>query len=666
MLNIKIKKISVLFAVLFLFSQFNAFCQDVDQSAAVTSENITLDIKGMDILDVLKILSMKSGLNIVAGKNVTGRVTIFLKDVNVWDALQIVLVANNLAYEKQGNIINVMTDRDYELIYGEKFYDKKRVYIAKLQYAKAADVSKVLMQAKTNVGKVIADEGSNTIVLMDVPASILQMKRMIDEMDEPTRTMIFSLQYAKAEDIEKNVSELVTKNLGYIKIDARTNKIAVTDVPQQLEKIEKLINAFDQKDAQVMIEAKILEVTLSDNFKMGIDWDVIADKYFRLTQNLKLGLTSGGTVKIGTIAGGGSPTDEGDYSSLIDALREVGDVNTLSAPKIMALNNQESKILVGTRQPYSTQSVVSSQQTTTTAESVTFVDLGVKLYVTPTINENGFITMKIKPEVSTKSGDYTTSDNNTIPIISTTEAETTIMVKDGATVVIAGLIKDTVDKSSKKVPFLGSIPVLGHLFSNISNEKRKEEIVVLLTPHIVTGESMFSETEKWRRHEALVDKIKDSVEIEDLKIKQARQKEELARQKSNLAEQKKELVGKKKQEKVEKKEPVVEVKKEEEPAVVSLIQKSNYSSYFLGIKNKIHDTAIKNFYDPDLRGECIIRFILDSKGNLFDEPVIVSEDSKLAGDVVLQSVKLASPFGDFPEEFGADKEEFTVAVSFQQ
>jgi len=622
-------------------------------AGAQTSDNITLDIKGMDILDVLKILSMKSGLNIVAGKNVTGKVTIFLKDVNVWDALQIILVANNLAYEKQGGIINVMTDKDYELIYGEKYYDKKKVYIARLKYVKAADASKALLQAKTSIGKVIADDGSNTIVMMDTPSSILQMKEMLDEIDTPTQTKVFPLKYAKADDVEKKVAELVTKNVGFIKIDARTNKIAVTDTPEQLEKIEKVITAFDQKDAQVMIEAKILEVTLNNNYQMGIDWTVIANKFFSASQTLKLGLTQGGNIKVGTLVGpsGAVAANPGKYSGLIDALKEVGVVNILSTPKIMALNNQESKILIGTKQPYSTQSAVVNSQTTTTAESVTFVDLGVKLYVTPTINEDGYITMKIKPEVSSKTGDYMTADKNTIPIISTTEAETTIMVKDGATVVIAGLIKDSVNKNSKKIPFLGSIPLLGKIFSNESNIRQKDEIIVLLTPHITTGESIFTETERWRRQESLMDALKDKVEEEDLKIKQARQREELLKSRMEEKEKAKEKAK----------------AKTLTPAAVNQasVPQEPDSDYFQVIKNKIQDVAAANVSQTGLKGDCTVKFTLDSGGNLIGQPVIIKESSKSVGDLLLESVKSASPFGSFPEEFDTQSESFTVSVSFQ-
>lgn len=124
---------------------------------------ISLDIKGMDIVDILKMLAQRSGMNLVVGKNVTGRVTIFLKDVSIWDAFEIILLANDLAYEKTGDIINIMTQRDYELVFGDRFKDKKQAKTIQLKYAKAADLSRALNQIKTNVGRVVVDEGSNTL-----------------------------------------------------------------------------------------------------------------------------------------------------------------------------------------------------------------------------------------------------------------------------------------------------------------------------------------------------------------------------------------------------------------------------------------------------------------------------------------------------------------------
>src|SRR3989338_5417027 len=120
-----------------------------------TGQRISLDLKGVDILDVLKLLSQKSGLNFIAGRNVSGRVTIFVHDVDVWEAFELIIGANDLAYERQGDIITVMMARDYELLYGEKFQERKESLTVPLKHAKVAQVATVLNQVKSSVGRVV-------------------------------------------------------------------------------------------------------------------------------------------------------------------------------------------------------------------------------------------------------------------------------------------------------------------------------------------------------------------------------------------------------------------------------------------------------------------------------------------------------------------------------
>ncbi|MDD2654820.1 MAG: secretin N-terminal domain-containing protein, partial [Candidatus Omnitrophica bacterium] len=137
----------------------------------------TLELKDMDILDILKLISKKSGLNIAAGKNVKGRITIFLKDVNVWDALRIILETNDLAYSQEEGIVKVMTAKEYETIYGKKFTDKTSVKIIPLKFANAGAIVPLLTQIKSAIGKVIADEKSNTVVIIDTPQNITKIGR---------------------------------------------------------------------------------------------------------------------------------------------------------------------------------------------------------------------------------------------------------------------------------------------------------------------------------------------------------------------------------------------------------------------------------------------------------------------------------------------------------
>ncbi|MFC1624071.1 secretin N-terminal domain-containing protein [Candidatus Omnitrophota bacterium] len=474
-----------------------AFAQlPVSDNLAPISNNkkITLELKGMDIVEVLKTLASKGDLNLVIGSNVRGRVTMFLEDVDIKDAFEIMLVANNLASDQRGDIIYIMTQTDYEQLYGEKYGDKREIRMLHLKYAKAPEVAKVLSQIKTSIGKVIVDEGSNTIIVMDIPRAISRIDDLMDNIDKPTKTVVFELNYAKAEDLKDRIQEMLTTGVGALQIDARTNKIIVTDLEDSLDKIKRVINAFDDKLQQVLIEAKIIEITLDDRHKLGVDWEALikAQKDINLQSSFKLAsqgaLTPGSELVVGTFGSGD------DYAVMVQALKTIGDTNVLSSPRITVLDNEEAKILVGSNEPYATNTVTQGTSTTTTATSLTFLDVGVKLYVTPAINKDGFVSIKIRPEVSSKSGNYTYgTPATTVPIVSTTHAETNVSIKDGATIIIAGLIKDERSGTVSKIPILGDIPILGHVFKKTDNQIIKKELVIFLTPHIISGETDYLE-----------------------------------------------------------------------------------------------------------------------------------------------------------------------------
>ncbi|MFH1621954.1 MAG: secretin N-terminal domain-containing protein [Candidatus Omnitrophota bacterium] len=457
---------------------------------------ISLDIKGMDILDVLKLLAKEGNLNVVTGKNVTGRVSMFLKDVNVWDAFEIIIASNGLAYEKKNGIINVMSSRDYELIHGEQYDDRRILSTKKLKFASVKDISAALNQIKSAIGKVVIDESSNTAILLDVPERILAMERVIDETDisYELETKVFELNYAQTEKLKEQLQEVLTKNVGILKTDERTNKIIVVDYPDKIDQIERMIEAFDEKTRQVLIEAKIIQVTLSDEYKMGIDWKVILNKQLNITAfNINRTLNTSGSQIIG--GGAQVPTSTEDFRIIMDMLKTFGDAETLSTPRITATNGQEAKILVGSKKVYVTDTVTQTNSGTNTAEQVQFIDVGVKLYVTPTINKDGFISMKIRPEVSSAATSYTTAQGNEIPIVDTSEAETSVIVKDGITIVMGGLMKDEDIKNTYKIPLLGEIPFLGAFFRRTENKTTKTELVIFLTPHIVSGAKNLFEAE---------------------------------------------------------------------------------------------------------------------------------------------------------------------------
>ncbi|MEI8349279.1 MAG: secretin N-terminal domain-containing protein [Candidatus Omnitrophota bacterium] len=458
------------------------------------SQRMALDLRNMDIVDSLKFLAQKGNINIIASKGVEGRVSLFLKDVSVKDALEIILLANNLAYEVRGDILYVMTEDEYKLVHGGNFKDKRQVKMFKLKYAKPDAAFKALEMIKSDIGKVVVDEDSGSIILMDTPERLKIMYATLRDLDQIGLTKVFPLQYAKAKDVVTALStRLDAKKTGTIQADERNNQVIVSALPERMQEIEKLIKSMDKKTKQVLLEAKVLKIILSDDYDMGVDWQKIAEGAS------KGGLTFAGAYPFPSdktnyfkIGAGHALTGKSNYSVIIKLLEEFGETRNLSSPSIAVIDGQEAKIMVGTSQAYVTTTIETGGTTATTAAQVQFIDVGVQLYVTPSINDDGYVTMKIRPEVSTVDDhlNYQIAPDvtNTVPIVAKTTAETTIMVKDGETIIIGGLRKDEKIKTVDKFPLLGDIPLLGAAFRSVNEKLEKQEIVVFITPRLLTGD----------------------------------------------------------------------------------------------------------------------------------------------------------------------------------
>lgn len=495
----------------------------IEEGLLVTT---SLDLRSMDIVDTIKFLAVKGGLNIVTSKSVTGRTTLFLKNVTVGETLDVLLLTNNLACVKKNNIITIMTEAEYEALYGKKYTDNKGIKTIELEYALPTKVGSALESIKSSIGKIIMDDDISTIILIDTPEKLKEMEAAIKNLDRmavekasPTVSKTFELNYALVEDINDKISEMLTADVGSISFDERTNKIVINDFPNKINEIEKVIVAFDSKTREVFIDAKIVEVTLSDDFAYGIDWE----KLFRVAakdinmvgtfpvMGLANAANSFGKISIGTWnwdgATGTGSLDPTQPQAILTFLSQVGKVKIISSPHIAVCNNEEAKIMVGTRQPYATSTISQSDTTSTTSWAAEFVDVGVTLTVTPTINKDGFVKIHIKPEVSTLTDWFEILDDAgqaqiRLPEIDTSNAETDIMIQDGKTIIIAGLIKESTTESERKYPFLGDIPLFGTLFKSITDVKETKELVIFLTPHIITGEESLmkpKEVEKVRK-----------------------------------------------------------------------------------------------------------------------------------------------------------------------
>lgn len=455
------------------------------------ARKVSLALNDTNLVDAIVYLAEKADVNVAVAKSVEGRATLAFKDVSIRDAFEILLVSNGLACEKRGDILYVLPAEDFESLHGEKWAEPRRVKLFKLRYSKPTEAANVLDELKSKVGSVVVDNDTGTLVVIDTPEKIHQMQETIESLDHAPLTKAFELRYGTAKDVKTVLaSRIDLKSGGALESDDRTNRLLVTAQPEKMLEIEKMISELDVRSRQVLIEAKIVSVKLEPDTRFGIDWNRIitsTDPTGRV-QSFEIGsrfpLASSAIADgLGRLSAVG-PLAAGSYTAVLQMLSTIGETKILSSPRITALNNQEAKILVGTREAFITEDVSQGTSTTNTASTINFVDVGVSLKVTPTINQDGFVSMKIRPEVS-RVARVLTSGGNVVPIIDTTNAETSVIVKDGKTIVIGGLIKDETIRTDHKIPGLGDIPFIGRAFKNSNEEKEKVELVVFITPHVI-------------------------------------------------------------------------------------------------------------------------------------------------------------------------------------
>ena len=239
------------------------------------ARKITLDVRDMNIVDILKFLAVKGDFNVVISPTVEGKTTVLLHNVGIKDALDIVVISNKLAYHIENDIVQMMTSAEFESIYGKKFSDKTDVAVIHLQYSKPSYVLAALDNIKTNIGKIIIDEDTGSVVLIDTPQSIEQMKAAILQLEKPLETVMYTLKYAKADVIaEKLRSRIDAKAVGSITADERTNQLMVRVFPERRKEVEKIVADLDLPTKEVLIVARILQVVMKPNYDVGVDWSL--------------------------------------------------------------------------------------------------------------------------------------------------------------------------------------------------------------------------------------------------------------------------------------------------------------------------------------------------------------------------------------------------------
>lgn len=254
-------------------------------------------------------------------------------------------------------------------------------------------------------------------------------------------------------------------------VDERLNMLVLRDKPEVLTLAEKMIKAQDIADPEVMLEIEVIEITRNKLKQLGIGYPTSLT-----VLNNPLTLETIQQIKSGTIGIGPAPN--------VQFKTTDSDLNLLSNPRIRVKNNEKAKVIVGNKVPVITTNAI---QGGVTSESVSYVDVGLKLDVEPKVMLDDYISIKVALEVSSLGEAVTLSNNSKVYNIGTRNASTVLRLKHGETQILAGLIQDSERKNAIKVPGLGEIPLLGRLFSNNTDEKNKTEIVLAITPKIISN-----------------------------------------------------------------------------------------------------------------------------------------------------------------------------------
>jgi type IV pilus assembly protein PilQ len=309
---------------------------------------------------------------------------------------------------------------------------------------------------------------------------IYKPKKAKDPQIDRLEMRIFQLNYTDVDKVQEVLGGL--PGIRMLKFHEPSKTIIVEDTPENIKKVEKIIAHWDAMPKQVMIEARILEITLTDDMELGVEWGaILGDVRVGTSSFSRAVLPTDTDVSPVPDAGSGlffnllTGSDSRRFAAAIDALQEKTNVNTLSTPKVLAIHGEPAKVQVGGQQGYS----VATTNLGVTTENIQFIDTGIVLEIIPYIDDDGTVLLNVKPSITSALLE------EGIPVTRTAFVETWLLAESGETVLIGGLIQDNIIKTRSEVPCLGDLPLLGLLFGSRGRSVDKVELVVLITPSVV-------------------------------------------------------------------------------------------------------------------------------------------------------------------------------------
>jgi MSHA type pilus biogenesis protein MshL len=472
----------------------------------------SLFARDANIQDVLLTFSRESELNLVIDPEISGKVTIDLKRVTLMEALDAILSPLGRTYHVDAKFIKIMRPQMETRLFTLNYLATRRTGKREIY----ASTGSGLQSSFTTTQQITISGGGTRTGYSELVS--------IDEMDlwKDVQRGLETIIFGSAEEKSKENSSEAGKTT-WARVDERGKKLVinklsgvvwVTDYPHHLNKVASFLETIEgSSQRQVTIQAKIMEVLLTDEHKEGINWKVIEN--LPRSINLSWGLTdkagttgfpggiddttSGaiptpGTFKINPFGGTfaiGALGAEVLLSDIVQAISEQGTLKILSSPTISTLNNQKAIIRVANQDVFFITGAVATESTVTQTVQPMTIDIGIILDVTPQVAEDGTIMMNIHPSITEKTGEKASPDGKTtFPLVSVRETDTTVRVKDGQTIIIAGLMQEKTDGTSIGVPLLKDLPLMGGLFRYKSETKRTVELVIMITPTVEIGKKV--------------------------------------------------------------------------------------------------------------------------------------------------------------------------------
>jgi type II secretory pathway component GspD/PulD (secretin) len=429
---------------------------------------ISLDVRDAPISDVIALLAKQSGANVVADQSVRSqRVTLRLTGVGFLEALEVLATAHGLQVQRRDGVLIVGSADALNRQAGEDtgFSGISSTVVLPLRRAAPEDVAKELLSILPSGAIVVPDHRSSAILLTADTRTIAQARHIVEILDGSSSqlanrslTHAYVLRFTRAEDVVKELKGVLPD--GTFVADDAQNAVLVTGSNEAQELAMHAIAQIDVAGPQVLFEVRVADITpTNDQSDVGLEFGGLDLQGQPLSGGTTYAFT-GGTISVNV---------------RLNALVTSGHAQILATPRLVTLNGREADLLIGETYPivYNT-SVLGGQ-------NVQFVDIGVKLRLTPIIGPDGSVTAEIHPEYSELQG-FTSSG---YPIIANRKIDSTLRVRNGQTIVLGGLLRDVSSDTIARIPWLSQIPVLGKLFQDKQSSHERDEIVFLITPHII-------------------------------------------------------------------------------------------------------------------------------------------------------------------------------------